>query len=287
MKQILLIVQSPSDVAALAVATAEIKKLGTEGVWLVFSPSILTDTATASRQHDVAIRDIQESMKDCATRLDFKGADSYKEKLDAALLEKDESIKTAYTRMTKEEQDAAYARIFKGFTDNQPAKNIKVTQLSAHYESDNWIDLLASLKSTWFAPFATGSFSLAWPTSFPSTAKKAAVPVAATQPPSAQPEPVAQTPQAPTPTPPAAPVTPPVPRSAVVYEDAPAPATPPAAGATDENLRTNQTPEFKQIVAMGAEGMGREAIRLGINPNGMHRLKIAYAIYNKKYAVAA
>jgi len=38
---------------------------------------------------------------------------------------------------------------------------------------------------------------------------------------------------------------------------------------------------------MGVEGMGQEAIRLGINPNGMHRLTIAHALYRKKHAAVA
>jgi len=266
MRNIILLLQNQADVTALPVASSEIKKLGTEGVWLLFSPTVLIDTATASREHDIAIRDIEGAMKDCAGRLDFEGAKNYKLKLDAAILDKAESVKSAYKRLSKEDQDAAYSRIFNGFIDSKPCQNIKVTQLSDHYEPANWIELLNSIKGAWFAPFTPGSFSVAWASSFVGMSKAAQ--------PAPAPPPVAT---APVPAPVAAPI--------------PAPAPTPKAIVSpkkkDGTGLVTSTAEFKAILAMGAEGMGQEAIRLGINPSGMHRLTMAHALYRKKHGAVA
>lgn len=243
MKQILLLVQNQTDVDSLPVATAQIKKLGTEGVWLLFSPTVLTDTETASREHDVTIRDIEEAMKAAAGRLDFAGAAQYKLKLDSAILDKADNVKTAYKRLSTQEQEAAFNRVFKTFTDNPPAKNINVTQLSDHYEPSNWIEMLNSIKGAWFSPFVPGTFSVAWASSFSDA-------------------PVANV----------------------------APAAPPVDAEAQEASKSNfvtSRPEFKAILAMGLDGMGHEAISLGMNPSGMNRLKLAHAIYKKKHGATA
>ena len=178
MRNILLLIQNQSDIAALATASREIKKLNTEGVWLVFSPAVLVDTAAAAKEHDVAIRDINDAMKQCADRLDFEGAKNYKLKLDAAILDKAESVKNAYKKMTAAEQESAFQRVFGDFVKNPPAANMKVTQHSDHYEPESWIEFLNSLKGAWFQPFTPGTFSILWPTSLPETKSGTVVPKA-------------------------------------------------------------------------------------------------------------
>ena len=284
MKNIILLVQTQPDIAALATASREIKKLNTEGVWLVFSPAVLVDTAAAAKEHDVAIRDINEAMKACADRLDFEGAKNYKLKLDAAILDKAESVKNAYKKMTAAEQESAFQRVFGDFVKNPPAANMKVTQHSDHYEPESWIEFLNSLKGAWFAPFTPGTFSILWPTSLPETKSGTVVPKAekAVVPTKLDPAPKPVVAVAPAP----------------VFYEAPAPAalapapapTPPpthpalpAPGVRPKGIAPQMTPEFKQIMAMGLDGVAAEAFKIGINPNGKSLRKLVHMVYDAKY----
>ena len=282
MKNIILLAQTQQDIAALATASREIKKLNTEGVWLVFSPAVLVDTAAAAKEHDVAIRDINEAMKACADRLDFEGAKNYKLKLDAAILDKAESVKNAYKKMTAAEQESAFQRVFGDFVKNPPAANMKVTQHSDHYEPESWIEFLNSLKGAWFAPFTPGTFSILWPTSLPETKSGTIVPkaeravvtkvvkeeTAIVLNPSdyTAPSPPAYTPPAP-----AAPTPPPT------HPALPAP------GVRPKGIAPQMTPEFKQIMAMGLDGVAAEAFKIGINPNGKSLRKLVHMVYDAKY----
>ena len=283
MRNILLLIQNQSDIAALATASREIKKLNTEGVWLVFSPAVLVDTAAAAKEHDVAIRDINDAMKQCADRLDFEGAKNYKLKLDAAILDKAESVKNAYKKMTAAEQESAFQRVFGDFVKNPPAANMKVTQHSDHYEPESWIEFLNSLKGAWFQPFTPGTFSILWPTSLPETKQAKAT--------AAAPVPVVKesfTAPAPAPAPvfydapsPAAIVAPP----AATPASTPPPTHPalPAPGVRPKGIAPQMTPEFKQIMAMGLDGVAAEAFKIGINPNGKSLRKLVHMVYDAKY----
>ena len=289
MKNILLLIQNQSDIAALATASREIKKLNTEGVWLVFSPAVLVDTAAAAKEHDVAIRDINEAMKACADRLDFEGAKNYKLKLDAAILDKAESVKNAYKKMTAAEQESAFQRVFGDFVKNPPAANMKVTQHSDHYEPESWIEFLNSLKGAWFAPFTPGTFSILWPTSLPETKSAAVAPKAekriadeimgiATKavPPEAMglvDRRVKLSDYAPV----AADVPAPVPNPTPTHPALPAP------GVRPKGIAPQMTPEFKQIMAMGLDGVAAEAFKIGINPNGKSLRKLVHMVYDAKY----
>lgn len=282
MKNIILLVQTQPDIAALATASREIKKLNTEGVWLVFSPAVLVDTAAAAKEHDVAIRDINDAMTACAGRLDFEGAKNYKLKLDAAILDKAESVKNAYKKMTAAEQESAFQRVFGDFVKNPPAANMKVTQHSDHYEPESWIEFLNSLKGAWFQPFTPGTFSILWPTSLPETKSGTIVPkaeravvtkvvkeeTAIVLNPSdyTAPSPPAYTPPAP-----AAPTPPPT------HPALPAP------GVRPKGIAPQMTPEFKQIMAMGLDGVAAEAFKIGINPNGKSLRKLVHMVYDAKY----
>jgi len=281
MKNILLLIQNQADIAALATASREIKKLNTEGCWLVFSPAVLVDTAAAAKEHDVAIRDINDAMTACAGRLDFAGAAQYKLKLDAAILDKAESVKNAYKKMTAAEQESAFQRVFGDFVKNPPAANMKVTQHSDHYEPESWIEFLNSLKGAWFAPFTPGTFSILWPTSLPETksgtivpkTEKAVVAKVVKEETAIVLNPSDYTaPSPPTYTPPASAPTPPPTHPAL-----------PAPGVRPKGIAPQMTPEFKQIMAMGLDGVAAEAFKIGINPNGKSLRKLVHMVYDAKY----
>ena len=233
-------------------------------------------------------------MKACADRLDFAGAAQYKLKLDAAILDKAESVKNAYKKMTAAEQESAFQRVFGEFIKNPPAPKMNVTQHSDHYEPESWIEFLNSLKGAWFAPFTPGSFSVLWPTSLPETKQVKAVtptkldpahaPAIAAAPAPAPvlnpsdytaPAPPTYTTPAPAPAP-LPPLPPLVPK---------APSMPPADTAI--GIRPSGLPqstlEFKQIIQMGLDGVADLAFKLGINPNGKGIRKLAHMVYDAKY----
>ena len=223
-------------------------------------------------------------MKACADRLDFEGAKNYKLKLDAAILDKAESVKNAYKKMTAAEQESAFQRVFGDFVKNPPAANMKVTQHSDHYEPESWIEFLNSLKGAWFAPFTPGTFSILWPTSLPETKSGTVVPkaekrisdeimgIATKSVPPVAPAPVFYEAPAPAALAPAPAPTPPPTHPAL-----------PAPGVRPKGIAPQMTPEFKQIMAMGLDGVAAEAFKIGINPNGKSLRKLVHMVYDAKY----
>jgi hypothetical protein len=154
---------------------------------------------------------------------------------------------------------------------------MKVTQHSDHYEPESWIEFLNSLKGAWFAPFTPGTFSILWPTSLPETKQVKAVAPTKLDPAPAPVVPVAPAPvfyEAPVPAAlaPAAAPTPP-----------PTHPTLPAPGVRPKGIAPQMTPEFKQIMAMGLDGVAAEAFKIGINPNGKSLRKLVHMVYDAKY----
>lgn len=175
-KNLLLLVQSESHAAALP-AFAQSIHGKYDGIWLLFSPACLVDEASASKEHDRNITALNKAIENCKTSEDFDGAKAYKEKRDAALLEKATRVKESWKTLSEADRKAAEDRLLDGFAAAKPAPNMRLEMLKEHYEPAQFIDALNSVRKAWFVPFVPGTFDLKWPHtngSVPAASDKAA-----------------------------------------------------------------------------------------------------------------
>jgi len=262
MKLYLLLVQNQEHLNSLPGAFEELKRRGTDGVWLVFSPAVLVNPETAAKEFDVIIRDITEAMESCAKRLDFDSAKSYKTKLDAQILEKTTKIGQAYRTLTREQSNAAFDALFGMYQVDPPIPKMQITQHTDHYEPGDAIAMLNSLKGAWFDPFTPGSYEIGWPTALDAGYKE---PSRIVVPPAAAPV-VAKA----NPLPPSASVPPPLAREV-------------------EKQRGNpmmSDPRYRQLVGMSVAQLGE--IVQGYNLNlGGNVQKIAAGIWKHERQMAS
>lgn len=252
LSQLLLLVQSQSDVDALPAAAEAIRAQGYDGLWVLFSPAVLVDTAAASAQHDRDVAALNAQIDQCAKVRDFAGAQSYQVQLDAAILEKSVKTKESWKTMTAAQQEEAKVRVFDAFFAAKPAPNIRPEMMHEHYSNSEFIAALNAHKKAWFTPYTPGSFVLAWPTSF---VEKAGLPAAL--------------------------------RARLPDADSIKQALTQAAQETvvkpERKPLPTQHKRFKELVAMGIDGLGQHAIALGINPNQHKRIiGLRHAVFKKE-----
>lgn len=251
MKQILLLVQSQSDVDALPNAAAAIKSRGIQGLWMLFSPAVLVDSKAAEAEHEQNLTGLRTAIQRCKDADDFDGAKAYKQQLDAALIDRAAKVKDSWKQLTDAQRETAIARVFGTFFDSKPAPNIRPEMFRDHYEPAQFIDALNSVRKGWFAPYVPGSFEMAWAASF-AAASAFAPTVEVVQSPVTVTKPVVS-----------APIEPP-------KERKPLP---------------TQHPRFKQLRSLGVDGLGRHAIELGLNPNGKNQLALTHEVFKKEIAL--
>lgn len=161
-KNLLLLVQSAQHAAALP-SFGESIRGRYDGIWLLFSPCCLVDEAAASQEHDRNIAALNAAIENCKVSEDFDAAKAYKEKRDAAILEKSVRVKESWKTLSEADRKAAEDRLLGGFSAAKPAPNTRVEMLKEHYETAQFIDALNSVRKAWFAPFVPGTFDIQWP----------------------------------------------------------------------------------------------------------------------------
>jgi len=248
MPNVILLVQTPDDAAALTEAAKGLKQLAPEAIWLVHSPAVLVDLGASNAQVDGQIAAIQQAIKDCIGREDYTGAESYKQQRHALTLQKATAATEGYKTMTPEQINVATERVFKAFWEAQPAPKMALTMHSQHHEKGDWIEMLNSMKGRWAPEMVHGNFIVAWPGQFVERKPANAAAVEALK------------------------VGLPTMNTEVITKAAP-PAEPkkPKKGYMGH-------PRFKQLCSTGIDALGQMALGYRIDPNGKNRLSLAHAI---------
>jgi hypothetical protein len=164
MKQQLLLCQSQADSDALLPAVPALVSAGVNAIWLLYSPVVLVDTKAAEAEHQRNIDGLNASIARCTAAEDFQGALAYKVQRDAAVLERATAVKDAWKKLAVYEQAEAEKKLFTPFLEGMGAAGIsvRVQRLTEHYETPHFIDALNSIRKSWFAPCAPGTFSMDW-----------------------------------------------------------------------------------------------------------------------------
>lgn len=251
---LILLVQTAEDAAALKDCTTGLAALAPQAIWLIHSPAVLVDLQAQHGQIDQQIAAINKAIADCANREDFEGAKQYKAQRDTLTLQKATAATEGYKTMTPEQQEAATARVFGDFWAAKPAPKMQLSMHPQHHETREWIEMLNSLKGRWPAEMPHGGFVVAWPGQFArKDLKIGGVDVGVQNPP------VITTSYPPSIIPPVAPVAP-----------------------IEKKPKKGYLghPRFKQLCSLGLEALGQIVLTYRMDPNAMggNRMKMAHAV---------
>ena len=136
LRQLLLLVQDQRDVAALPGAAAAYQSQGYNGLWVLFSPAVLVDTASAAAEKDRDIAALNAQIDACAKVRDFAGAQQYQTQLDGKLLDRAAAVKDAWKTLTPEQQKTATERVFGDFFAALPKERVRPEMMREHYEAN-------------------------------------------------------------------------------------------------------------------------------------------------------
>lgn len=262
MLNVILLVQTAHDIAALPGAAASLKRANASACWLIYSPAVLADAETVNAEFDKQIAALNTAIGQASAREDFDGAKGYKEQRDGLILQKVASVKEAYKSLTPEQQQAAATKLFGPFYESKPAPSLKISRHGDHYETANWIEMVNSLKGAWPSTLPAGDYVVTWPGQLAQWGADAV----ATSPATAV-APASQTSTA-------APVTPP-------------PTTSPATVKPKAPSKSyTQTKRFKMLCSMGIDALGAEAMAAGIAQPVGNRLSIAHQTIKAEIAKA-
>jgi len=240
---LILLVQSLEDAAALPAAIPGLRSFAPDAIWVIHSPAVLVDLSASNAQTDKDMIAIQQAIKDCIGREDYTGAEAYKQQRHALTLQKATAATEGYKTMTPEQQEAATTRVFGAFWEAKPAPKMCLTMHPQHHETVDWIEMVNSLKGAWKGETPHGKFLIGWPGQF--VVGQGSV------------NPVTFTGQNIVP----APVAPPVERK---------PRKPPTGYMGHSR--------FKQLCSTGIDALGQMALGYKIDPNGKNRMSLAHAI---------
>lgn len=163
---VILLVQTPEDAAALKDCAAGLARLTPEALWLVHSPAVLVDLGAANAEIDKNIAAVQAQIEICKNREDFTGCENYKQQRNALILQKAAAATEGYKTMTPEQQQAATTRVFGEFWAAKPAPKMHLTMHTQHHETKDWIGMMNSMVGNWPAEMVHGQFIVAWPGQF-------------------------------------------------------------------------------------------------------------------------
>lgn len=165
--KLLLLVQSPGDVAHLNSAARSIVASSITGVWVVFSPAVLINATDAAAKLDSEIEQLRAAERQAADRSDYAAASGYKTQREGKELDRAKVLRDAWKTISDEDRKTRTEMIFEPFKktllDGKKGINLRVTAHSDHYEREQWVAMLNSLSGVWFKPFTPGSFVIGWP----------------------------------------------------------------------------------------------------------------------------
>jgi hypothetical protein len=183
MKNLLLMVQTQSDVDALPAACPSIIAAGYTGCWIVVSPAIAVDANAAAAKFDAEIDALRKAERDAAERGDYDAASGHKLAREGKTLDRDKAVTDAWKSVPDDDRKLAYA------TKLAPARaafegrmNAKITVLQDHFAPENWIQMLNSMSGAWHKAFTHGQYVVAWPGAIPVAVAAPVKPVVASEP---------------------------------------------------------------------------------------------------------
>jgi hypothetical protein len=163
MLNLILLVQTPSDVASLPGSITVLKRLPLAACWLIYSPAVVVDVAAAHAEIDKQIEARQGAIREAAGREDFTGAEAHRIERDALVIRKAAVATDGVKASTPEQRLAMAEKVFGAFFDAKVAPSVEITEHTQHYELRDWNEMMNGLKGRWPSILPHGEFMVTWP----------------------------------------------------------------------------------------------------------------------------
>ncbi len=179
MSKLILLIHNQSDIDSIPAAAQAIVDHGYKGVWVLHSPAIAVDQATAAAKYDKEIADLQAAESAAAGRGDYNAASEHQLARRGKELERGTALAGSWKAIPEDARIAAYQAKLEplraAFTKHKI--DAKVNAMQDHFEPKDWQGMLNTLTGAWFKPFTPGSFSIAWPGSIPALPQAVKIPI--------------------------------------------------------------------------------------------------------------
>lgn len=163
MLNLILLVQTPSDVASLPGCIPVLKRLPLAACWLIYSPAVVVDVAAAHAEIDKQIAARNQAIREAAGREDFTGAEAHRLERDALVIRKAAVATDGIKASTPEQRAAMAEKVFGAFFDAKVAPSVEITEHTQHYELRDWNEMLNGVKGRWPSILPHGGFMVTWP----------------------------------------------------------------------------------------------------------------------------
>jgi hypothetical protein len=269
MLNLILLVQTPSDVASLPGSIPVLKRLPLAACWLIYSPAVVVDVAAAHAEIDKQIAARNQAIREAAGREDFTGAEAHRIERDALVIRKAAVATDGIKASTPEQRAAMAEKVFGVFFDAKVAPSVEITEHTQHFELRDWNEMMNGLKGRWPSILPHGGFMVTWPGQVEemATSPTRTIPVTAQE--------VQMFKDNPTP--------PAIPKTQVATEPQRFTAEQITPEKKPRKQTYMQTPRFKFLCALGIDAIYEEARKVGIiNPSGTKK-QIIHAVARKEW----
>lgn len=168
MKPLILLIHTQNHVDLLPQTAQTILAAGFDRCWVVTSPAIAADAASASAKLDSEIAALKAAQDLAAAREDYEAASGHKLAREGKILDRDKAIADAWKSVPEEDRKNVYRAklqpLFEAFQGKVAARMV-VTQ--EHYAAAQWIQMLNALSGIWPKEFVHGEYVVAWPGAIP------------------------------------------------------------------------------------------------------------------------
>ncbi len=159
--KVIIPILSDADLAALPAAISHLKSQKAEGFWILHSPAICLSTPDGLKEIDQEIAALKSAKEAASRRDDFPAAQSYKEQIDAKILDKDALVRGAHKSLPESVRAPLYAKALEVATKSGMPGIVDC--LPDVIEASEVFKLLDNLTARWPEQFEHGDFVMAWP----------------------------------------------------------------------------------------------------------------------------
>lgn len=162
MKHVIVPILSQEDISAIPNVVSFLKALKPETVVVLNNPSLGITPESATAEVDKKLADLEKAKAEAVNREDFPAAHQYKEKIEAAKMERQDALRNGWKSMPETKRFEAYDRMMHPFSELDPTR-VDYTVLAEDIDYDTLPVTLANMGRGWPATLPKNKWSLVSP----------------------------------------------------------------------------------------------------------------------------
>jgi len=156
-KSVLIPLLEQPDLDALRNCLLFLSKNGTETLMIVLNPNIGITDANVTLEIDKRIADLKTAIQQCKERDDFTAAQSYKEELESAQVDRDLAIRDGWANIPEPDRRKIYQKALGNIGTDA------IFPLRENYSYAEFYRALHELQSQWPKDMPQGEYAIVWP----------------------------------------------------------------------------------------------------------------------------